>query len=632
MGLFDFIFGNKKTRDEQQRQERERMERLEQMLRVEKEKDERKNMLQNKRREEVIREAKAMGNNGKVYYILDFYLDCSHWREQNAILEKTPLALPVKRVDVDAEDDVVRKYKVSSLPKLILVDIDGNEIHRWKGITQSEVINEYLYQKGYATKKVSTSGKSEVEVKTPIAQGIVVKKNVTIAEGVTYNGNLKIENGKEVPHGYGAMKCHDHNEIGLFNNGVIDGIAYLNYHEWMCVGRVSDGKLNGWGVRARRGEVEFGVFENGELKVDITPLVEIYWDEILHKLGQTNFKMVSLRHRRKEIFIGVPQLTCGVDGDMGFHFLESGDVYLGISDIEDDPKSNSSLNGYFLHFDTEFNITCGKYDSSKLIARFEKNELAPKCHVFVDHRYLDFDINMNYAPSSFLFDKKKLYSIVELGQTNENLVALANPCVISDDGEQVRWDNKRNKETVWFVFPSDNDNIREQLEWISNDSEHPWIPDFDEYKVVFLNNLSEDNETLLNGNHLVMYKHKSCWEQDYDYALDNWDFADLEEYGLIETNNHNDEDDDDIRTMLSWIPNAFDKKYALENEWRNKGWYFTYSSVRDYVESLASTAEENDFYGWLFDDYRMRNCPYWSLTMEQKWAYNQFLELFPDSN
>ena len=161
MGLFDTIFGRKKRREEEERPARERMER------EEKEEKGCKAMLQDKRCEEVILEAKVLGNNGKIYYILDFYYDCSYWREQNAILEKKPLVLPVKRVDVDKEDDVVRKYKVRCLPKLILVDIDGNEIHRWKGITQSEDINNYLYDNGYASRpineKLCESANEEVE-------------------------------------------------------------------------------------------------------------------------------------------------------------------------------------------------------------------------------------------------------------------------------------------------------------------------------------------------------------------------------------------------------------------------------------------------------------------------------------
>ena len=604
MGLFDTIFGRKK-RLEHERQVRERMEKFAQAVREENERAQHESILQNKRREEVISEAKAMGNNGKVYYILDFYLNCSHWREQNAILEKTPLALPVKRVDVDAEDDVVRKYKVSCLPKLILVDIDGNEIHRWKGTTQSEEINNYLYENGYATRQ-SASG------------DIVIKKNVLLSDGVTYNGHLKVQDGKEIPHGYGGMKCQDHNEHGIFRNGVINGLGYLNYHEWMCVGYITDGELNGWGIRAKRGAVEFGVFKNNILKVDLTQLVEIYWDEILHKVNQANFKMVSLRHKRKEIFIGVPQFTCGFDGDIGFHFLENGEVFLGVSDI--DTESKGKLTGYYMRFDTKFNITCGKYEDSKFIEAFDKNKLAGECHAWVEPRYLDFNIDMNYSPTSFLFNDKRVYRIIEVGQTPENIMVLANPCSITNNGCGCEWNNVRCRDTVWFVFPRENEYILEQIEY-NQEAEHPWIPDFKDYKVVFLNDLSEDNETLMNGNHLVLYKHVSCWEPDTIYCFDLWNIVDLEEYGFI--------NNDTLKDMLSWIPNAFEKKDALENEWRNKGWRYTYPTVRDYVESLASMAEDNDFYGWLFDDVRMHNAPDWTLSVEQRWAYEQFLEFFP---
>ncbi|MBR6631947.1 MAG: hypothetical protein IKK89_08405 [Alistipes sp.] len=458
---------------------------------------------------------------------------------------------------------------------------------------------------------------------------ITENKKITISEGVTFEGSVISRDGKDLPHGYGIMKFEDHDVQGLFSNGDIDGIAYINYHEWMCVGRVCDGKLNGWGIRARRGEVEFGVFEDGELKVDVTPLVEIYWDEILHKLGETNFKMVNARPDNKEIFIGIPQLTCDIDGDVGFHFLESGDVYLGVSDIFD-ADSKRAITGRFLHFDTKFNITCGKYENSILVEKSDKNELATKCHTWVNHAYLDFDIEMNYAPSSFLFDKKQLYSIIELGQTNENLIALANPCRISEDGHSCDWDNSRNEDTVWFIFPIDNENIREELEQIYSDSEHPWIPDFEEYKVVFLSDLSEDNETLMNGEHFAAYKHASCWEDDGLYFLDKWDDVDLGEYGLSEQCEEEDLEDDSY-LMNSLIPNAYGKKWQLESQWRDNGWYYTYPSVRDYVQSLAmDDGVVPSFFEWLFDDYKMRHSAYWSLTMEQRYAYEQFLKMFAD--
>ena len=152
MGLFDFIFGNKK-KEEQERLERERQAEL-QRKENERIAREREARLAENRRKEEERKARIFNENSKKYQILDFYLDCSHWNKQNEILEKTPLALPIKRIDIDNQEDIVQKYKVNSLPKLILVDLNGKEIKRWKGITESSEINEYLYNNGYAIRPV----------------------------------------------------------------------------------------------------------------------------------------------------------------------------------------------------------------------------------------------------------------------------------------------------------------------------------------------------------------------------------------------------------------------------------------------------------------------------------------------
>ena len=148
MGLFDFIFGNKK-KEEQERLERERQAEL-QRKENERIAREREARLAANRRKEEERKARILEENSKKFQILDFYLDCSHWNKQNAILEQTPLALPIKRIDIENQEDIVEKYKVNNLPKLILVDFNGKEIKRWKGITESSEINEYLYDNGYA--------------------------------------------------------------------------------------------------------------------------------------------------------------------------------------------------------------------------------------------------------------------------------------------------------------------------------------------------------------------------------------------------------------------------------------------------------------------------------------------------
>lgn len=80
-----------------------------------------------------------------------------NWHEQQTKIKFTPLALPVKLIDVEKDEDIVIKYKVNNLPKLILVDLNGEEIIRWKGITEPSEINKFLYENGYASKPIENA-------------------------------------------------------------------------------------------------------------------------------------------------------------------------------------------------------------------------------------------------------------------------------------------------------------------------------------------------------------------------------------------------------------------------------------------------------------------------------------------
>lgn len=153
--MFDFLFKKKREQERLQAEieaERER-KRLAEEQRIA---EERERRLSENRKKETERLAKQKEANSKKFQILDFFLDCSHWREQNLILQKTPLALPVKRIDVEKDNDIVEKYKVNRLPKLILVDLNGKEIKRWIGVTQAEDINNFLYNNGYAERPVQS--------------------------------------------------------------------------------------------------------------------------------------------------------------------------------------------------------------------------------------------------------------------------------------------------------------------------------------------------------------------------------------------------------------------------------------------------------------------------------------------
>lgn len=121
---------------------------------------------------------------GVGYHILNFYLDCSYWHRQEDEIKKCPLILPVKIIDVDEEDDVVFKYNVRNLPTLILVDGNGNEIHRWVGITETSEINDYITVNGYDEKEyedvdvdedvddVDDEDKNKAHIRSTIRKGL----------------------------------------------------------------------------------------------------------------------------------------------------------------------------------------------------------------------------------------------------------------------------------------------------------------------------------------------------------------------------------------------------------------------------------------------------------------------------
>lgn len=97
----------------------------------------------------------------------------------------------------------------------------------------------------------------------------------------------------------------------------------------------------------------------------------------------------------------------------------------------------------------------------------------------------------------------------------------------------------------------------------------------------------------------------------------------------FEFESEKDEDDESpTQTMHRLIPNAMNKKDMLENQWSRKGWYYEYPDTRSYVESLASSDDVEDFFGWLFDDLNYKGCSECDLMGAHRVAYECFLDLF----
>lgn len=166
MGIFDILFGKSKKKG---RLQKERFAEQERQRHAEERKiaEERERRLSENRRKEAERKAKIEAANSKKFQILNFYLDCSYCKEQNEKLQAIPLALPVKLVDVETDEYIVHKYHVNNLPKFIIVDFNGKEIKRWKGITNPTEINNYLYDNGYAErpKRISQQKKYDDKFK-----------------------------------------------------------------------------------------------------------------------------------------------------------------------------------------------------------------------------------------------------------------------------------------------------------------------------------------------------------------------------------------------------------------------------------------------------------------------------------
>lgn len=440
-------------------------------------------------------------------------------------------------------------------------------------------------------------------------------KNIKLPNGTTYSGFVKIMNDSQIPHGMGICKYEDHNESGMFQDGNLQGIAYLNYHDWMLIGLSNDGSINGWGLKADRGKLFFGVFEDSVLKINLTPLVQIFWNKIMEDSKYYKFRVVSVL-KNGEIFAGTPQITRGRNG---FHFLNNGEVFVGACEYD-----HSDITGKFLHFDLSYNITKGEFKNGKLVREISDEEFVEACDVWVNHAYLDFDINMNYDPDNFLLWKTRLMHIFEMGKTEQNLIVKANICKVH--GNQVQYKGGDCEDTTWFFFPNDNEEIEEELMSLTENEEHPWAPDFSDYCVEFVNNLSNSG-----SDHLIVYKHISCWDKDAYYVIDNYDYMDWDELDSDNEDEYEYEDEGDLSGgfMLRLIPDYSSKYSLLTEQWRSKGWYYTYPSLKDYVYSLGEDDDVDNFFGWLFNNARFDGYKVWNLPPDYHQAFEQFLNLFP---
>ena len=70
---------------------------------------------------------------------------CNPCKLQTKEFEENPLDIELQPIDVDEDnEDLATKYKVMSIPTMILLSDNEEILNRWTGLTKSNTINEFI--------------------------------------------------------------------------------------------------------------------------------------------------------------------------------------------------------------------------------------------------------------------------------------------------------------------------------------------------------------------------------------------------------------------------------------------------------------------------------------------------------
>lgn len=70
---------------------------------------------------------------------------CNPCKQQTKEFEDNPLNIELQSIDVDEDnEDLATKYKVMSIPTMILLSDNEEILNRWTGFTKSSTINEFI--------------------------------------------------------------------------------------------------------------------------------------------------------------------------------------------------------------------------------------------------------------------------------------------------------------------------------------------------------------------------------------------------------------------------------------------------------------------------------------------------------
>ena len=218
-------------------------------------------------------------------------------------------------------------------------------------------------------------GDDDYEDFTPSAEDRVT--DYILADGKKYSGWGYYRNGQFVPHGCGKKFYSDFYVYGNFQKGVLNGPAINSHDHYMYTMFFKENRGNGWGLCINGGYlVEFGYYENSQLKTDLTDFVQWYYEGKLRKSGRSDESMLSMYTSKEtkevtNLLIGyAPKkindsltLSC-----MGFRFKADGSVWVGTGNL-------TEMTGNYIHFRPDGYIDVGRFDHGNLVDKMLLQDL-----------------------------------------------------------------------------------------------------------------------------------------------------------------------------------------------------------------------------------------------------------------
>ena len=81
--------------------------------------------------------------------ILKFYADwCNPCKQQTKILDNMSLEVTPVNIEDDDSEELVEKYNIMSVPVLVFLNDEGEEIKRFIGLTTKDTLEDFIKENG----------------------------------------------------------------------------------------------------------------------------------------------------------------------------------------------------------------------------------------------------------------------------------------------------------------------------------------------------------------------------------------------------------------------------------------------------------------------------------------------------